>query len=258
MADEALGYLAPERLEGAPARPIDELFTLGSWTFQAVHGRLPFPAARRSRAEVIAAVRAGRRARPPLPEPYPEALRGWIDALLAPAAQDRPADAAAALRGLIAASGLSHPLETPSTRTAHVDAWLARRLDADEPMTLDDSDAAQRNPAGPTAGRPPQAGCGACSRPPVGRLIKLRDLLAAGPEIDLRAGDVAAEARRLRLNELAESAQALQQAPGPVRSAHAGRSRRGPRTRPGYDRRRLRRAGAVWLRLRRRRQRLDG
>jgi Nif-specific regulatory protein len=119
-ASGTLQYLAPELFEGRSADRRSDLYSLGVVLYEAAHGRPPYAFDGRNVMAFISAVREGRRARPALPEGYPQALAGWLEELLSPDPTARPGDAVEVLARLNAACATKLQADLPATRAARL------------------------------------------------------------------------------------------------------------------------------------------
>ncbi len=115
-----LQYLAPELLDGGPSTKRSDLYAFGAVMYESVHGKLPFTIKGSDVAGFVAAVREGRRARPPLPAGFRAGLARWIDDMLSPDPADRPSSATDALARLNELCRTSEPLETRDDRAARL------------------------------------------------------------------------------------------------------------------------------------------
>ncbi len=115
-----LGYLAPERFDGAAATPQSDVFSAAVVLYEAVTGRQPFRAP--TATETIDRLRSG--THDPLPDSTPARLREMIDAGLDPDPSRRPKDARAFETGNV----VPEADEAPTS----IDADLTERLDVTE------------------------------------------------------------------------------------------------------------------------------
>lgn len=136
-----LGYLAPERFDGATASPQSDVFSAAVVLYEAVTGRQPFRAP--TATETIERLRSG--IHDPLPASTPPRLRAMIDAGLDPDPSRRPKDARAFETGNITPEVAEPP--------GPIDTDLTERLDATEHLAPP-STSSLSLPA-PSAGRDP-------------------------------------------------------------------------------------------------------
>jgi transcriptional regulator with GAF, ATPase, and Fis domain len=115
-----LPYMAPELFEGSPSTARSDLYSLGALFHEIIHGSPPFLPGEHDLTGFIEAVCKGRRARPAVPEPYPEGLGSWIEELLSPDPALRPAGAREALARLNSLAGTSLPFESSTSRGARL------------------------------------------------------------------------------------------------------------------------------------------
>jgi len=115
-----LPYMAPEVLRSEGAGPRSDLYALGAVLWEAIFGHPPFRLEGSDLTRFIQAVIEGRRARPGLPEGYPEGLGPWLEEMLSPDPEARPATADEALARFNEACGTDHPAETPASRAARL------------------------------------------------------------------------------------------------------------------------------------------
>jgi transcriptional regulator with GAF, ATPase, and Fis domain len=119
-AKGTLPYLAPELFRNQAASPRSDLYSLAAVLYESVFRRPPVLLRDHSLVNFIQAVTEGKRARPELPEGFPPGLSRWLDELLSPDPDSRPATAREALARLNESCGTEHPAETPTTRAARL------------------------------------------------------------------------------------------------------------------------------------------
>ncbi len=116
-----LGYLAPERFDGAPATPQSDVFAAAVVLYEAVTGHQPFRAP--TATETIERLRDGRYE--PLPDTTPPRLRATITAGLAVDPGRRPLDARAVAAGTAAVDMPTVPIGADRTERLDVTEHLA-------------------------------------------------------------------------------------------------------------------------------------
>jgi transcriptional regulator with GAF, ATPase, and Fis domain/tetratricopeptide (TPR) repeat protein len=115
-----LPYMAPEVLKSEGAGPRSDLYALAAVLYEAVSGHPPYRLEGSDLSRFIQSVIEGRRARPALPDDYPEGLASWFEEVLSPDPEARPATAGEALARFNEACGTDHPAETPASRAARL------------------------------------------------------------------------------------------------------------------------------------------
>ena len=115
-----LPYMAPELFRNETPSARSDLYALGAVLHEAIHGHPPLSPVGRDLSRFVQAVSEGRRARPPLPEGFPEGIAGWLEGMLAPDPAGRPATAREALARLNDSCGTRFPAETRESRAARL------------------------------------------------------------------------------------------------------------------------------------------
>ena len=143
-----LGYVAPERFDGAPATPQSDVFAAAAVLLEALTGRQPHRA--ETAAATIERLRAGDH--DPVPSTTPDRLRDIIERGLDPDPSRRPVDAAAAATATVPSS----PADETSV-IAPATSDVTERLDVTEHLAPPSPTAPPAAQAPPTARTPPAA-----------------------------------------------------------------------------------------------------